>query len=244
MSTTTIWYFIKFFSEETHANQFMAGNLYLNTLAYFKQLESEHDDGRMDATEAVAMWLQPDDIVMKINVPKLGIDIEITNNDLAAPVSMSYNHHEFLHLFCLYAVHSSGFECKGGKFHCEPENAKELQRQLNIDERCFQFGKFAVITPAVPFLNLLKAALKSQGYRGSAKLVEYYDEEVFHGEIPAEDIVFRKQKRFSYQREFRLCVDTGTQQDAAITINIGDISSICAKVEAATLPSIFKLTPA
>ena len=80
--------------------------------------------------------------------------------------------------------------------------------------------------PAVPFLNQLRAALKSQGYRATGKLVDYYDDEKFHGQILLEDIPFRKQKRFSYQREFRVCVYPRIQLNAPITINIGDLSSV------------------
>jgi hypothetical protein len=65
-SNSNIWYFIKFFREEKHADQFMAGELYLNTLAHFKKVESESDDGRDDPTEAIAMWWQPDDISIKL----------------------------------------------------------------------------------------------------------------------------------------------------------------------------------
>jgi hypothetical protein len=232
MTTPMIWYFIKFFAQEEHADAFMKGSLYLNTLAYFKKLESECDDGRMDATEAVAMWWQPHDFIMNLNVPGIGAT-EITSKDLAGPVSAAFEYHDYLHLHCLYAVHTTGFECVDGKIYYAPEDAEELRRQLTIDERCLKFGRFAVITPAVPFIDRLREALKSQGYK--AKLVDYYDDEVFHGEIPMAEIPFKKQKRFSYQREFRLCVYPRTQQDTAITIAIGDISSICAKVEAARL---------
>lgn len=240
MSVPNIWYFIKFFKQEEHANGFMEGSLYLNTLVYFKKVESECNDGRTDATEAVAMWWQPNDLVINLNVPGIGAT-EITSKDLAGPVSMAFDYHNYLHLFCLYAVHTVGFECVDGKLDYAPEDAQELQRQLNIDERCLKFGRFAVITPAVPFLDRLREALKRQGCKATAKLVEYYDDEVFHGEIPMADIPFKKQKRFSYQREFRLCVYPSIQKDAAITIDIGDISAICGKVEAARLHSLFEI---
>jgi hypothetical protein len=98
MPTPMIWYFIKFFAEESHADQFMAGGLHLNTLAYFKEVESESSDGRMDSTEAVAMWWQPDDLVMNLTVLEIG-DVEITKEDLAGPVSTSFGGHNYLHLF-------------------------------------------------------------------------------------------------------------------------------------------------
>ena len=182
MSDAMIWYLIKFFSEEAHADQFIAGNLYLNRLSYFKRIEEEFGDGRPDATEAVAMWWQPDDFSMTLTVPGIG-EVTITKADLAALVSMAYEHHDYLHIFCLYAVHTSGFSCVDGKIDYAPEEAEKLHNQLRIDERCFKFGKFAVITPAVPFLSQLKDALQRQGYRCQGKLVKYYDDEVFHGEI-------------------------------------------------------------
>ena len=250
MSGSVIWYLIKFFTEERHADQFMAGDLYLNTLAYFKQVEAEDSDGRMDATEGAAMWWQPHDLVIRLNVPGIG-GIEITKADLAGPVSMAFDYYNNLHLFCLYALQTTGFECIDGKIDFAPEEAEELQRQLHIDERCLKFGKFAVITPAVPFLAQLRDALNAQRCKVRWRLVEYYDEETFHGEILPKEIPFRKQKRFSYQREFRLCVYPRTQEEAAdsnpITISIGDISQICGKVEAARVAGLFEpkteLTP-
>jgi len=244
MTRRVIWFLIKFFTDEHHADQFMAGNLYLNTLAYFKQAEVEDSDGRMDVTEGVAMWWQPDNFVMNLNVPGIG-DIEITKADLAGPVSIASQIHNNLHLFCLYALHATGFELIDGKINLAPEQAEELERQLRIDERCMKFGKFAVIMPAGPFLEHLRHAFNSQGYKCRGELVEYYDEETFHGEIPPKDIPFRKQKRFSYQQEFRLCVYPRTEEEAAnsnpISIGIGDISHICRKVEAAQVPSLFEL---
>jgi hypothetical protein len=244
MNRPLIWYLIKFFTEEHHADQFIAGNLHLNTLAHFKHVEAEDSDGRMDTTEGIAMWWQPYDLAMKLNVPGVG-DIEITQADLAGPVSMAFDFHNNLHIFCLYAVHTTGFECIDDKIDFASEQAEELQRQLHIDERCMKFGKFAVITPAVPFLGQLRKTLNSQRYKARWKLVEYYDEETFHGEISPREIPFKKQKRFSYQREFRLCVYPRTKDEAVnsnpITIHIGDISHICGKVAAAQIPGLFKL---
>ncbi len=174
MSTITIWYFIKLFEKESYADQFIKGKLYLSNLAHFKQAEGEDGAGRVDATEGVAKWFQPSDIVMKINVPKIGVDIEIMTEDLAAPVSISFNYHDQLRLLCLYAVYSSGFTRVNGKFHCEPNEAEELQRQFKIDERYLKLGKFAVIVSAVPLLHQVRETLTKEGYKAVARLVNYY----------------------------------------------------------------------
>jgi hypothetical protein len=115
------------------------------------------------------------------------------------------------------------------------ENEAALQTQLRIDERCFKFGPVAVVIQAVPFLAQLKEALRRMGKPARWALVQYYDDETFHGEIDPKDIPFRKQKRFSYQQEFRICIQTNTKGDDPITIDIGDISHICAKRDSSRL---------
>jgi hypothetical protein len=234
MANKNIWHFIKFFEQEQHADQFMAGNLYLNTLAHFKRIESVSDDGRADSTEGVAMWWQPNGLSIKLSIPGIG-ETEITEKDLAAPVSTSFDHHNYLHIFCLYAVYTTGFNFVGGKVECSPEDAEKLRQQLKIDERCFKFGKFAVVVNAVPFMDQIQEALKLQNHKYSWGMVRYYDEKTFHGAIPRKEIPFTKQKRFSYQQEFRICVHPKLMLDCPITINIGSISRICAKIDSSRL---------
>jgi hypothetical protein len=89
-----LW-FIEFCENEEYADQFLAGDLYLNPLAYFRNIESTGDQGRNDSTEAIAMWWQPKDISMLLDIPGIG-RTEITAKDLAAPVSMSFNYHDSL----------------------------------------------------------------------------------------------------------------------------------------------------
>lgn len=238
LANTTL-FLIKFFDKEAYADQFMAGSLYLNRLSYFKKLEAA-TDGRPDSTEAVAMWWQPDDLVIDLDVPGVG-KTKITKADLAAPVSMAFEFHDHLHLLCMYAMHTGRFGFIDGHLDLAPEELDDLKAWIQIDERCFEFGKFAVITPVVPFLERVKAAFKAQGVKAKGKLVKYYDDEIFHGEIALEDIPFSKQKRFAYQREFRLCVNTGTKGDDPLTIQIGDIHDICGKVESAWLNTLFEI---
>jgi hypothetical protein len=240
VSGPTIWHFVKFFTEEKYADQFIKGSLHLKRLAHFMKLESNCEDGRPDENEAVATWWQPHDVAMKLSLPGFG-DIEITKDDLAGPVSTSYVYHEHFHVFCLYAVHTTGFDTIAGKLHLAEDRAAELQRQLTIDERCLKFGPFAVFTPAVQFLSQLKEALQRRGQWSRGTLVEYYDEETYHGEFALKDIPFKKQKRFAYQKEFRICVDTNTLGDNPISIDIGDISHICVKIDSSQLNSQFKL---
>jgi len=130
MGNQAIWYFIKFFDDERYADEFIAGKLHLNRLSYFRKLESR-DDGRPDANEAIAMWWQPKDIRVTFqNFPQL----EITGKDLAGPISVAFDFHDNLHIYCLYTVQTSLGLVKNGKIDCTPDQAAELQKQLVIDE--------------------------------------------------------------------------------------------------------------
>jgi hypothetical protein len=81
-----IWYLMKFFEREDWTDQFIAGHLYLNTLGYFKGMESVSSSDRGDPTEAVSMWIQPHVVVITLQVPALGLKTAITAKDLAAPI--------------------------------------------------------------------------------------------------------------------------------------------------------------
>jgi hypothetical protein len=227
-----IWYFIKFFECEEWADQFMAGHLYLNTLGYFKQMESAGSADRGDPAEAVAMWLQPHDVIITIKVPDLQLETTITAKDLAAPVQVSSTYHDNLHILCLYAVHSDDAKFADGKVTGTPQEMERLQQQLRVDPKCFEMGKYAVTICAAPFLEQLREALKRQRIAATGKLVSYYDDAVFHGEIAASKIPFSKQKRFSYQSEFRVCLNTRASTAAALTVDIGDLSAISRKIPA------------
>jgi hypothetical protein len=240
-----IWYFIKFFEREEWADQFMAGHLYLNTLGYFKKMESGGSADRGDPTEAVAMWLQPYDVTMTIKVPDLQLETTITAKDLAAPIQFSSTYHDNLHLLCLYAMHSDDAKIEDGKATGTLQEMERLQRQLRVDPKCFEMGKYAVTIHAVPFLKQLREALTRQHIAATGKLVSYYDDAVFHGEIAASEIPFSKQKRFSYQREFRVCLNAPAPTAAALIVEIGDLSAIGRKIPANQFQRFneFEVTP-
>ena len=234
MSRQVIPYLVKFFSERSHADQFVAGSLFFNRLSYFKKIEGR--DGRPDANEAVALWWQPNDISIQFSaVPELNI----TSKDLAGPVSMSYNYHDYLHIFCMYAISIPDYVFGQPTFECNEDEAASIKKLLTFDERCFQFGEFAVVVHTGSFIERLKTALKGR-YACKARAVEYYDERLFHGSFDRNDIPFRKQKRFEYQREFRFCIDTGTKDVTPFILNIGSIEDISRRVQSKQLNSLFE----
>ena len=186
------------------------------------------------------MWWQPHDIFMSLNVPGIG-SANISPKDLAGPMSITYTVHDSLYIFCMYAIYTADFTAKEGRIEYNKQQAPELKRQLEVDERCLKFGPFAVIVPAVPFLETVKSQLLRQGYQGKGRLVDYYDDSIYHGEIPEADIPFMKQIRFSYQNEFRIAITPRIIGTGPLSINIGPISNIAARVESSKLNSLLNI---
>jgi hypothetical protein len=234
-------HFVKFFREERHADEFLQGRMYLNRLSYFTKLESGFEDGRPDGNEAIAMWWQPHDLIIELNIPGIG-HVSLTKADFAGPASMSFDYHQHLHVLCLYAFGTPGTLTEGGNIDIGTMNESALRGHLVIDDRCFKFGAYAVVMAVAPFLAQLKTALQSRALPFRARLVDYYDEETFHGEIPPIDIPFKKQKRFEYQKEYRVCVRSDTKGDDPLIVDIGDISSFSAKIPSSGINELFQIS--
>ena len=223
-----IWLILRFFSEEKYADDFLDGKLYMNRLSYFQKQEEECTDGRADSTEAIKMWFQPHDISLSLNIPGIG-SAKIGPADLAGPMSFTSGTASYLHVLCTYAIYTTETSAIDQIDEQRPKLIEELKRKFTVDQRCLKLGPFAVIVPAHPFLTQMQHELRSQKYRFNAKLVDYYDDTTFHGEIPDSEVPFRKQVRFAYQNEYRLAVDPILLSDDAISINIGSIADIGAK---------------
>jgi len=235
-----VWYLIKFCENRDFAAQFIEGNLYMNRLSFFKndKNEDEHSKGRADSNEAVAHWWQPEDLIIKLNIHGIG-EVTITNEDLAAPVTAGSDFHNHWHIFCMYAMWTDGFECIDGRIDYAKEDAEKLKAQLMIDERCFQLGEYAVVVPAVQFINRVKIACKEKQRR--IKLVDYFDGEKFNGSIDEVEIPFSKLDIFSYQKEFRICIDNQTKGDDPYILELGSIKEFSAIVKSSDLNALFKI---
>jgi hypothetical protein len=242
MANAGIRYFIKFFQQEGWADDFIKGRIYLNRLSHFKKIEALYDDdARTDTNEAVAMWLQPDGVRMTFNFPAFG-SIEITERDLAAPTSISFEYHDHVHLLCLHAIYTSGLPTVGDKLLLEEGQIDELHKQIRIDPRCFRFGRFSVIIKARPFIETITKIIRQQGRQMAHGLVHYYDDTAFYGNIPSKRILFYKQRRFEYQREYRIAVTSKLLGTEPLIMDIGDISRFCSKASSHKLNDLLQVT--
>jgi hypothetical protein len=225
---------IRFFSEERHADQFLAGGLRMNTAAHYKAKESATEDGRGDPTEVTSILLQPKDVVINLSIPSIA-NITITEADLAGPISVSSVHHEDLRVYCMYAVHSEGFVVKDGDWSLDEALLDQVHSDFRFHPKLAGLGDFAVVVQPQGFFEKLLPSAKSRGLNVRGRLVNYYDRSSFSGEIPGDEVPFWKSNIFDYQREFRVCAGSLEQPGQVLTLDIGDLSAIGAKYHTADL---------
>jgi hypothetical protein len=237
---TKIFALVKFFSELEHARQFLDGDLFMRRLSYYRR--QENAEGRWDATEGVWAWLQKQGLEIELTVPRIGV-ANITERDLAAPVSMSLCETDDLYIYCMYAYHIQ--EPLPGD---DPEEIygddrlAELEAALHIDPRCLRFGPHAVVIPYGAFMERFKNTAIDQALSVRADLVRYYDNEILNGQFQLKDVPFRKQKRFDYQREYRISIRTLDRSPLPRTFNFGSLRGLGGYVPSEQVLKAFKLS--
>ena len=192
----------------------MHGQLYANSLSFFKSLEEGDSASRGDKHEGTIFWGQPGKIQIEIN----GHDM---SNDLAGPASLSSNRLDQFNVVCLYAacIRNCGQELS--------QDLSEIRNHVLISKKCEQLGRLAVVIRNGPeFLNRVTSSAKLNGYREAHGLAKYYDPHTFSGNFPGISGAFMKQDIYRYQSEYRIVVETGNTDFGALVLNIGNISDI------------------
>ena len=236
----TILHLVRFFDREEYADQFMQGRLRLNRLRYYKRLEATCGDGRGDYAEAPAAWWQKTNLFIDFHDhPELNIRPE----NLAGPVLFSFETFDNLSILCMTAIHTGDFDLdrQSGQISVFEGDEEKLRKQLRIDSRCFSFWSFAVMVRAAEFVLRAKKTIQDFGYTYNSTLVDYFDPDIEHGTFPLSRMPFRKRNVFSYQNEYRICVDTHTKGDDVIWIDIGELSDIAAKMRAEDVNTAYKV---
>lgn len=214
-----IFALVRFFKKESHRDDFLRGNLYMNRLRFFKAYEEEDACNIGDKHEGLTGWYQPGQV-------KLTIEDTLTGNkhvieDFAGPVLMGLSRHNDYHVYCMSAIYGA----EGANF----ESMEELRASCKLDVDKGDLGDYCAIVPAGEFMGRLDTALRSLNHQGSyvgRGLVQYYDPDTFSGSFDEDKAIFWKKNSFSHQKEFRFYVYDGSTGDDARTLNVGDLSDI------------------
>lgn len=216
--TGTVPIVIMKFGAREHMEDFRKnGTLHMSPLKTFREIEESHKMHlRKDVYEGADHFYQGNQIQIKINTPE-GKEIILDSSNGLLHARIGYNSTLEIKVFCMYAVKLDG-------------------SHPYIHEDNFNFGDTAaIITDLGKFIDRLMEAAKKNNYRLQARLVEYFDENQYHGEMG----IFRKPKAFSYQSEYRIALNVpGTDP---IKLCIGDLSDICVLCDLQKINSLIEV---
>ncbi|MBI4290777.1 MAG: hypothetical protein HY661_04775 [Betaproteobacteria bacterium] len=181
---------------EYWVDDFLDGNLYLNTNMYFANLD-ESNRVRFDPFDGIDQSRQ----VKEISIAAPGGDWTPIGG-IINPVVFRRKESERLNILCMYALRD--------------------QPDKPFDKRNLAFGDVAVVIGnPIEFIRRVKSAataLEKQVFHGP---VEYVDKSTHDGTMGP----FRKFKEHDYQNEFRIVMTNGTGSACRLHIgNIRDIA--------------------
>ena len=221
----TTFFLVKFFGKANHADDFVRGQIFANRLSAFKEAEDSDETGRMDQHEGTTGWMQP----VKSRLTLNGMDM---SDDLAGPVQIQMDWLNHLNVFCVHAAHSGDLDLAS----LSNDNIEPLRQELMIPGKCLSLGKYAVVVKNVTeFINRMRSSAQAKNYRIAYGLVKYYDPATFHGNFRDVESVFRKQGQYSFQREFRFVINSGSLGECPLVMDIGDIRDIALQLESTEL---------
>ena len=213
---STIFAFVKLFENKNHAQDFVSGKLFMNTIRSFKEYKDEAGDLRGDEYEGIVALYQPE----KLGEIKFG-EHTIPASELAAPIVMHGNHLLDHNVFCIYSLNSRGHDTVSA------ETLSDFKRTLELHDSCFGLGKYCVaILNASQFIERCQSAIEKLNVNGNLGLVDYFNEHEFHGNMPSDKLGYQKRSMFSHQREYRVKIDLNRLESGPYILDVGDLSDI------------------
>lgn len=198
-------YLLKFFENEQFQNDFLNGKLYMNTLKYFKENENL-DIARADKLETIKEHKKQTPDAIQIGKLLLTKENEEITDGKITTLSKKF---DYCNVLCLYSLWKN------------IEN-----EQLVIDKRNKIFGVYCtVITDIEEFLNRVVKAVEKESYIYRIQNVNYINKNLEY-KIDDQEIPFTKFDIFSYQKEFRITIDTKRNKNEPYKLEIGDLRDI------------------
>ncbi len=116
----------------------------------------------------------------------------------------------------------------------------EIKAQLNASfDTCRAMGAHAIlITDFKEFLQRARKTATELGYQyweGSVNYYDIYPIEAWGWTKESVQPVFHKPRRYEFQREYRIVLNTKTYTKGPITLDIGNIRDICFYVKTENL---------
>lgn len=204
---------IKFGAREHMERLLNEGEVYMNTLAYYR--DEEKNCEKNDPNEGIKKILQMNGALLKRKNPENGKHETIAT--LTNCIGRIKNSNlDKVAVYCL--------------FHLLIPDEKEIELNAFVDERLVQgFGDTAVIIyDAAEFVTRVRNAALMRGLAHGRRPVEYVDMSTRDGEVGP----FMKDISFSHQKELRIAVFDKETEPGPITLNIGCLKDIACLIPA------------
>ncbi|WP_336769933.1 hypothetical protein [Pantoea ananatis] len=234
---------LKVFSSEKYRNDFLNGNLYMNTINYFRKYEEEAEGNVGDKYEALTGWMHPKEFKFQFEVN--GVKHDLNPEDLAGPVTISMHRHDHANVFCMTHLHSHDIDMSNVKSQEEHDKLKEY---FTLPDDVINLGEYMVIiTNPKEFISRALAKGEELVMTGEAldyrsKQVTYYDQaekSLFLED--GLDAPFYKQSLYSHQNEYRLCLNRENPNDEPFKMNIGDLRDLSVEIMTKEFNSLIEL---
>ncbi len=193
---------------------FYGGEIYFNTLEYFKKSSQNK-------------MYDPNEGAVKIIQGK-NLNIKTPNDVIIFDKCQLYVHDNNLkgNLYCMF-----GLETKTLK-------PTKIFRKLNLNLEDIDWGDTVVyIYNTCEFLNRVENSFKENNIEFKLSPVDYYDDKIYEGNLD----IFKKSIRFKNQNEIRYWIPNPENKAFKISIgNISDISILLSKSEISKMKYDFK----
>lgn len=209
------------------------GNIYMNNFEYFKRVEERNQSrGQGDSLEATLLL---NDIEWKMTPHGSEEPVIVAKASRA-----TFDNPEYLekHLFCMTAITTNVLEVVDIDEEKETMRVKLRLPDKFMNEVSEEFGSYAALINAGPFIKRVEHAAHEQGIHLIKDLVDYQDFSInYSSRIHAfnegnPSLFFKKDKYFEYQNEFRMVVLNGeSEEDGHFEFELGSLDDLVTVVD-------------
>ena len=215
-------FFLKFANDLQRSESLQKGNLYMNTLRYFKELEKKtKEKGMGDENEGSMILSELNLKFYKHQTEELILEGKSSRSEIVIEEDLQK------HLFCFYYLDFGSLEIIEETEGSVTTLLKFTENQK--EELIRSFGKHVIVISCNDFIDNVRIAFEKENIEWTTGKVKYSDYSINYTDR-IEDFIydrnekyFWKDKYFENQKEFRLVV-LNRDSNIPIELNIGDLT--------------------
>ena len=219
------WMLAKISNNQQRLKSFISGEVFMNPLSYFINLEKESGiKGQGDRLEAAHYFRDLTLSIKDVETGELIPFIEAEDLTLQSPERTKTP------VYCMVTIDLEMMEVT--EETDEYVEFKVLIPEENLNLIVKEFGEFAVIVPLGNFKERLDKAINEKGGNSISGKVNYQDYTKNYtdrikgyGDLDSPLVCFNKCDSLKYQNEYRFLMD-GISVEKGICVNVGDLSDI------------------